>query len=65
MLFYCFISENLMPCLSKSEHEAGFEGVDCAELLTADAEQAHVVVIAEKGPVGALHQCAAYCPTER
>ncbi|RJT97375.1 type I restriction-modification system subunit M [Arthrobacter frigidicola] len=49
MLFYRFISENLIAYINKGEHEAGDEFFDYAALDDAQAEFARGEVVSEKG----------------
>lgn len=49
MLFYRFISENLIACLNAGEHRAGHASFDYAQLSDADAEFGRRETVAEKG----------------
>lgn len=49
MLFYRFISENLVAYLNEQERKAGEEGFDYAKLSDADAEFGRVETVKEKG----------------
>ena len=49
MLFYRFISENLMAYLNKHEHDAGDRSFDYRLVADSDAEFARDEVVAEKG----------------
>jgi type I restriction enzyme M protein len=49
MLFYRFVSENLVAYLDKSEHEAGDPDFSYAELPDSEAEFGRADTVAEKG----------------
>ncbi len=49
MLFYRFISENLVSYLNEQEHRAGETSFDYAQLSDADAEFGRVETVKEKG----------------
>lgn len=49
MLFYRFISENLVAYVNKGEHEAGGHDFDYSDLPDSEARQAMGEIIAEKG----------------
>lgn len=49
MLFYRYISENLMVYINRGEHEAGNLDFDYALLSDTDAEEARAGLVEEKG----------------
>lgn len=49
MLFYRFISENLVQYINELEHEAGYKDFNYAKLTDAEAEIARKITIEEKG----------------
>ena len=49
MLFYRYISENLAGYINRGEYEAGNTAFDYAALSDADAEEARVGLVEEKG----------------